>query len=137
MLRKVVHSGRGRQVVVMDSLSQATEADRNHVIVAASNGGAASGTAARRLSLGCVVLNDAGIGKDGAGVAGITALDEVGIPAVAVSHMSAEISNGMDTWDNGVVSFVNETAQNAGFRIGERVSDAVLRFLETSPEPTP
>ncbi|WP_039805430.1 hypothetical protein [Nocardia araoensis] len=136
MLRQVVHSVRDRRVVVMDSLSQATEADRDQVIVAASNGGAASGAAARQLGLGCVVLNDAGVGKDEAGIAGIIALDEVGIPAVAVGHLSAEISNGMDTWDNGVVSFVNETAKNAGFQVGDRVQQAVARFLETLPERT-
>lgn len=134
MLRKIVHSAHGRVVIVMDSLSQVVPADHGQVIVAASNGGAASGAAARRIGLGCVVLNDAGVGKNQAGIAGIISLDDVGIPGVAVSHLSAEISNGMDTWENGVVSFVNETAEKAGFRVGDRVADAVSRFLDTSAE---
>lgn len=128
MLRKVVHTGPRRTVIVMDSLSQVEDADRDQIVVAASNGGAASGAAARRVGLGCVVLNDAGIGKDRAGIAGVVALDDVGIPALTVSHTSAEISNGIDTWENGVVSFVNETAARAGFAVGDRVRDAIMRF---------
>jgi hypothetical protein len=130
VLRTVLTRVRGRAIVIMDSLSQITDEDRGQIVVAASNGGLAAGHAARDYACACVVLNDAGIGRDDAGIAGIKALDPHGIPAVAVSHESAEISDGMDMWDNGIVSYVNAVAAAAGFAVGDAVRPSVLRFAE-------
>lgn len=130
MLRQVILEHGDLRVVAMDSISIITEEDRGQVIVAASNGGAASGDLASRFSCALVALNDAGIGKDRAGIAGLVAIDRDGIPGVGISHDSAEISNGLDTWQNGVISFANASAKAAGFEEGEQLNRAVLRFVE-------
>ncbi|GAA2988862.1 hypothetical protein [Streptosporangium longisporum] len=132
MLRQVVHEEEGRKVIVMDSISLIGPGDVGHVVVAGSNGGMAAAAAARAFKGALVVLNDAGIGKDEAGVAGVRALDADAIPAVAVGHLSAEISDGRDTWENGVLSCVNETAARAGLAAGQPVRAAVLGLLEAS-----
>jgi hypothetical protein len=129
MLRQVVGEIAGRRIVAMDSISIVTPEDRGQVVIAASNGGVASGVVARQYGCAFVALNDAGIGKDEAGIAGLSAIDAVAIPGVGVSHDSAEISNGLDTWENGVVTYVNATAARLGFRSGERLKDAVERCL--------
>ncbi|GAA0997818.1 hypothetical protein GCM10009555_096000 [Acrocarpospora macrocephala] len=129
VFREVVLEHLGRNVVVMDSISFATAADRDHIVVAGSNGGRTAGEAGLRHGCHCVVLNDAGIGKDGSGIAGIRALDAGAVAGIAVSHDSAEISNGMDTWENGIISYVNETAAAAEFAVGQRVRDAIARHL--------
>lgn len=63
------------------------------------------------------VFNDAGRGKDDAGIAGLAALDRLGIPAVAVSHLSARIGDAADTLVNGVVSVLNHAAGALGVEV--------------------
>lgn len=129
MNRSVVHEQDGVTVVAMDSMSMCGEQDRGQVVVAASNGGLVSAEVAHAYGCRCVVLNDAGIGKDAAGIAGISAMDAHGIVAMAVGHHTAEISNGLDMWDNGVISHVNRAAAQAGFAVGQAVKTAVLAYL--------
>lgn len=130
MRRTVVLERPRCRVVLLDSMSQAEDADRGHVVVAASNGGKESGRIAVLTRCACAVFNDAGVGKDAAGIAGLTAMDEAGIPGLTVSHTSAIISDGQDTWENGVISHINGAAAAAGFRTCVRVKDAVARFLD-------
>ncbi|GLZ14322.1 hypothetical protein Acsp04_45570 [Actinomadura sp. NBRC 104425] len=130
-LRRIVVVDRPRGgVVLLDSMSQAGEDDRGRVVVAASNGGKESGRIAVLVGCACAVFNDAGVGKDGAGIAGLALMDRAGLPGVAASHLSAAISDGPDLWHSGVISHVNEAARAAGFQAGARVADAVRRFVE-------
>lgn len=129
MLRRVVEEVAGLRVVAMDSISIVEPDDRGQVVIAGSNGGVASGVVARQYACAFVALNDAGIGKEDAGIAGIAAIDADGIPGVGIGHESAEISDGLDTWENGVVTYVNATAHRLGFRTGERLKEAVRRHL--------
>jgi hypothetical protein len=130
VLRTTVLDRAGRRVVVLDSMSQVEDVDSGQIVIAASNGGKESGRLAVLAGCACAVFNDAGVGKDRAGIAGLVGMDRAGIPGAAVSHTSAEISDGMDTWRNGVLSHVNDAAQAAGLAVGMRVRDAVLLLLD-------
>jgi hypothetical protein len=132
LLRRILVSGASLSVVALDSISILDERDRGQIIVAGSNGGTASGTVARHQRCALVALNDAGIGKDDAGVAGLAAVDADGIPGVGVGHESAEISNAIDMWEHGVVSYANRSARSAGAAVGERLQSFVIRFLRES-----
>ncbi|MFI5427447.1 hypothetical protein [Aeromicrobium sp. UC242_57] len=57
-----------------------------------------------------MACNDAGIGKNQAGTAGLAALDSSGIAGIGVGHDTARIGDGLDTWESGRVSFVNARA---------------------------
>lgn len=126
MFRDVVWSEGGVDIVVMDSMSQTTDGDRGAVVVAGSNGGQESGRVGVHAGCAFVLLNDAGIGKDRAGVAGLEVLAAAGIPAAAVSHTSAEISHGRDMWEHGVVSTANPAAIALGFMPGELARPLLL-----------
>jgi uncharacterized protein YunC (DUF1805 family) len=80
---------------------------------------------------GAAFFNDAGIGKNAAGIKGFEVLDEHGIIAAAVSHASAEIANARDTYDNGIITRVNKAAEKVGLAAGMTVRGAVelLRVL--------
>ncbi|OZM75681.1 hypothetical protein [Pseudonocardia sp. MH-G8] len=132
MLRTVALEHRGRRVVLLDSMSQVQHDDRGHILVAASNGGVESGRIAVASGCACAVFNDAGVGKDGAGIAGLETLDTAGVPAAAVGHHSARISDGADTWENGVLTHVNEAGVRAGLSVGATVADAITRLLEAT-----
>ena len=49
-------------------------------------------------------FNDAGIGKNQAGIKGLEQLQKANIIAAAVGHESAEIANAADTYESGIVS---------------------------------
>jgi len=43
-----------------------------------------------------VILNDAGVGRDRAGIGGLALLDTIGMSAATLSHRSARIGDGDD-----------------------------------------
>ncbi|KQP69395.1 hypothetical protein ASF40_16055 [Microbacterium sp. Leaf288] len=125
MIRETVATIDGLEVIALDSASQIELGDRRRLVIAASNGGRESGRAAVLAGCAAVVFNDAGIGKDRAGVSGLDLVDAEGIAGMAVAHTSAEISDGLGTWRTGVLSTVNSTAAALGIRPGMPVREAV------------
>jgi uncharacterized protein YunC (DUF1805 family) len=78
--------------------------------------------------LALVVFNDAGIGKDEAGIAALAMLQARGVPACAVAHTSARIGDALDTWQHGLISRVNAAAQALGLREGLGLRGALERL---------
>ena len=72
-----------------------------------------------------VFFNDAGIGKDEAGVAALAMLEAKGVPSCAVSHESGRIGDAADMWQHGLISRVNGAATRHGAHTGMTVQDAV------------
>ena len=68
------------------------------------------------------VFNDAGGGKDNAGLAGLAFLQSHELPACAVSHNSACIGQANSTLESGIVSHANLGAQALGLRAGMRLA---------------
>jgi hypothetical protein len=125
--RSVIQAGRWR-VVLVDSITQIEPDDAGAIAVSGSHGGTSSADFAAEVRLALAVFNDAGIGKDEAGVAGLAQLDAQGRAAVAVSHLSARIGDAADAWENGVISCVNPSAAKLGLRVGERLRERVARI---------
>jgi hypothetical protein len=124
---KVLDTARGR-VILMDSITKVAAEDEGAYVVAASHGGASSGEFALEVPLGAVIFNDAGVGKEDAGIVALGMLEQRGVPAGTVSHQSARIGDAQDMWDSGVISHVNRPARERGFAPGQRLQDA-LRLL--------
>lgn len=130
MLKKEVARGKNGKVVLMDSITKVTSDDAGAVVVSASHGGVSSGEFALEIPLMTAFFNDAGVGKDNAGIAALAMLDARGVAGGTVSHLSARIGDSQDTWDNGVISHVNETARKLGLRVGDRLYEALTRLVE-------
>ena len=128
MRNETVAEIRGRRVILMDSISLIAPADAGAVIVCGSHGGAISGAFAALHPPALVFFNDAGVGKNGAGIAALKALEAAGIPAAAVAHDAARIGDALDAWEDGIVSHRNARAVEAGIAVGQSVRDAVERF---------
>ena len=124
----VLETPRGR-VVIMDSITKVTQDDSGSIVVAASHGGASSGEFALDVPLDLVVLNDAGIGKDEAGVAALGMLQTKGVAGVTVSHDSARIGDSLDMWDSGVISRVNAAAKARGLDERQKLRDAIAALV--------
>jgi len=116
-------------LTLLDSVTQVTQAHAGHVVVTGSHGGASVARYACAVPARLYVFNDAGIGKDRAGVAALAGLDGDGIAAVAVSHDSARIGQAQDAWDHGVISAVNAQAAALGLAPGQRLRDAAAPLL--------
>lgn len=116
-------------LTLVDSVTQVTAAAAGHVVVTGSHGGASVVPYARAVRAKLYVFNDAGIGKDRAGIAALDLLQADGIAACAVSHTSARIGDAQDAWDNGVVSAVNAQAAALGVEVGATLRAALARGL--------
>lgn len=125
MIKRVVAEHGRRKVILMDSISHVDAGDAGHIVVSGSHGGVSSGEFAGNRTLAAVFFNDAGVGKDEAGIAALNMLD---VPAGTVGHSSARIGDAEDAWRHGVLSHVNRAAARCGFMPGERLQDAVTRL---------
>ncbi len=128
MRDEVVSEAGGVPVVTLDTISGISAAHRGAIIVCGSHGGAISGAFAAQHPPALVLFNDAGIGKNGAGIVALADLDRDGIAAATVAHNSARIGDALDAWRNGTVNEANETARRRGVRVGQPVREAVKAF---------
>lgn len=114
----------GVTVWLLDSASAINSDMESDIVVTGSHGGLV-GSNVIKGDVRAAFFNDAGVGKQGAGIGRVLALQDLGIAAVAVSHMSARIGDGSDSYANGSVSAVNPNAEQAGVRVGQTVRAAV------------
>jgi hypothetical protein len=121
----------------MDSVSALRPEDAGCVVVSGSHGGASAGRLARGNGLAAAVFNDAGVGKDGAGVVALRMLEEDGTPAAAVGHRSARIGDARDAWESGVVSHANAPAQALGVAAGRPLAAAIEGAFGPAPRRAP
>lgn len=133
-LRKCVVERFGQtRVIAMDSISSLDAGDEGAVVVCASHGGMSAAEYAVRIPLRAVFFNDAGVGKDNAGIAALEIMDRHGVPAATVSHESARIGDCLDTWENGMISHVNTAGRDAGVEPDRAVRDSVHELLDREP----
>lgn len=74
------------------------------------------------------IANDAGMGKNNSGIAGLAICGERSMPAAAVSAASASIGDAMSTYNDGIISALNEPAQRKGMTIGMTTRDALQKM---------
>jgi hypothetical protein len=129
MLKKEVAKGKGGRVILMDSITKVTPEDKGSMVVCASHGGTSSGEFALEVPLKVVIFNDAGVGKDNAGIAALEMLDKHGVAGGTVAHTSGRIGDSMDMWENGVLSHVNAAARKLGLSDGARVKEVLSRLV--------
>ncbi len=112
--------------ILLDSITAIDASALDAVIVSGSHGGRSStGFALDNPERPRIVFfNDAGVGKDSAGVYCLEAMQAVHLACACYSHTSARIGEAQDGYSHGVVSFVNELAAKLGVRVGTSVFDA-------------
>ena len=123
------------RVFLADSVTYFVDLRPDDVIVCGSHGGETAALFGAASGAKGLILNDAGGGKEGAGFAGLAAVEPYGVAAATVSYQSARIGSGPDTWENGVLSRCNRWANEAGLRAGQPAAEAA-RLLAVWPAPT-
>jgi uncharacterized protein YunC (DUF1805 family) len=105
------------------------------VVVAASYAGVLCARMVMSAQPMAAIGLDCAIGKDGAGIAGLWYYEALNVPAAAVDTRTAEMGNGTDQYENGIISRVNDQAQRLGLAPGMTVKDAVEAILTKSRAP--
>ncbi|OEU48750.1 MAG: hypothetical protein BA862_13870 [Desulfobulbaceae bacterium S3730MH12] len=127
----IIKQSGNRKIVVADSVTAATDENRGDILVCGSHCGANVGQIAVAGKIGAMIGNDAGMGRNNAGVSGFDICDVHGIPVAAVASMSAMIGSGVSTYEEGTVSAVNILAAKLGVSKGMSAKNAAAIFLET------
>jgi hypothetical protein len=127
-------------ILSADSITRVGAEARGAVVVNGSHGGVYAAYLAAKLGVAAAIFNDAGLGRERAGIAGLDYLEKLGIPAAAVGHLTARIGDGADMMARGVVTHANRPAAALGCRAGAACADAA-RVLAQAPaaghEPPP
>lgn len=116
-------------VWLMDSITQVTPLDAGAIVVSGSHGGTSSAHYALVAELALAVFNDAGVGKDKAGLAALDILQSQGRAALTLAHTSARIGDAADAWMHGVVSHANANAKHLGFTAGQGLRAAIEVYI--------
>ena len=127
--QKVVKTSGKSRIIIVETSSDVNESNSNDIIVTGSHQG--SGIYLAKCKIKGAIGNDAGKGKQDAGIAGFKVLDEQGIPAAAVSNMTAQIGNGDSTYEQGKISAVNEAAGKLGIIEGMSAKEAADKMLDS------
>lgn len=114
-----------KTITVTDSITFLNESNAGDIVVCGSHGGVSAGHYAQKHQLKAVFFNDAGIGKNNAGIKSLDSLSDVGILACTIDCMSAEIFNGQDVLDNGIISVCNQLALSRNIRVNMTVKEAI------------
>ncbi len=110
-----------------------TEENQMDIIMTGSHGGRVGSLPAVKYRVAAAFYNDAGVGKDNAGISRLTWLEENHIYGAAVDANTARIGIGMETYESGIVSHANALAESIGIRPGIGAKEAaqiILRCLE-------
>lgn len=125
---EIIITEQGQRVVLLPSITQLNADHADAIIVTGSHGGLSVVQYAIRVPVKVLFFNDAGVGKDQAGISALAALDAMKIAAAAYAHTSARIGDPDDGWKNGIISHVNMTARMHGITASQSI-DAATRLL--------
>jgi isochorismate pyruvate lyase len=124
-------------LLILDSIAYVERPNvqiENQIIVTGSHGGTAAAgyllDHSQRPRL--VFFNDAGGGKDRAGLAGLNLLQDAQLAACTYSHWSARIGQAQDGLEHGVISHCNALASALGLLVGSPVRTAIATLLKNS-----
>lgn len=125
------------RVIVLDSVSHIKKEHTRCIIVCGSHCGISAAEHTLPFSPLGIIFNDAGKGKDDAGIKGLELLQEQKhpIPAATVCYMSARIGDGMDTYEFGKISAFNTAAEDRGVAIGMTAKKAIKCILREQTTP--
>ena len=124
-----------QEIILADSITHVVHPrDSGKVVICGSHGGYSAAVLALQRHIKGVIFNDAGGGKERAGVAGLDILNQYGVPAAAVDAFTARIGIACET-EKGIVSYANALAQNAGVRIGTIAENAAQMMAGAAAPP--
>jgi hypothetical protein len=136
----VPQTGVPKEIVLADTATKLGDAARGGVIVTGSHGGRYAAYLTLAAHPRAVIHNDAGVGKDQAGIAVIGMGEALGVAAATLGHTSCRIGDSADMMARGVISHANAAARALGVAPGMTCREAALRLVAacaTGRDPDP
>jgi hypothetical protein len=118
-------------VRIVDSITELGPQDAGCIAVSGSHGGISSARFALAARPVLSVFNDAGIGRDAAGIASLAFLQSHGLAACTVSHESARIGEANSSRNDGIISHTNALAEALGARAGQHCAALVAQLANS------
>jgi uncharacterized protein YunC (DUF1805 family) len=115
-------------IVLADTITKLGPEVHGCVLVSGSHGGRYCGYLALKAHARAVILNDAGVGRDNAGIASLDHTEPYGLAAATVSHMSCRIGSAADMMARGIISHANASARAVGVVPGMSGREAAERL---------
>lgn len=117
-------------VVAVDSAYHVDDANRGRdVVVNASYTGVLPARfIAEKAPAGAIGL-DCAVGPQGASIAGLWYLEAFNLPAATVDVMGVILGDGVDVWNHGRISYLNQPARDLGVTERQSVEEAARLML--------
>jgi hypothetical protein len=129
-----------KDIVLADTATKLGPDAPGGVIVTGSHGGRYAAYLTLKVHPRAVIHNDAGVGKDEAGIAVIPMAEALGVAAATISHTSSRIGDAADMMVRGVVSRANAQARALGVTASMSGREAALLLVGarvTGRDPAP
>jgi len=123
--------------LILDSVTVFPSDATGRAAIAASHGGVYAAYLAAKAGVKAVILCDAGVGRDRAGIGGLDYLDGFGVAAATIGHRSARIGHGADCHARGTITYVNSLGLTAGVAPGMSAREALAKFEQADVPPCP
>jgi hypothetical protein len=125
--------------VISDSVTTFGTDERGRAALAGSHAGVYAAYLAAKAGVKGVILSDAGVGREQAGIGGLKLLEALGVPGAAIGHRTARIGDGADALRRGIITHVNAPAAQAGLhaRMSAKVALDLLAASDLPPSPAP
>lgn len=123
-------------VIAVPSVTKLPAAADGAVVVGGSHGAVYAAYLSARAGARAAIHNDAGIGRDEAGVSGLAWAEAQGMAMAAALTGSARIGDGADMLKRGIISRANPLAAACGVKPGQSVAEAA-ELLKAAPWPHP
>jgi hypothetical protein len=117
-------------IVLVDSVNDLDTAALGKVVIASSHGGIYAAYKAAAIGARAVILNDAGIGLQDAGIACLDYCERISMAAAVVSHNSARIGDVADMQRRGIISHANRLAMAANCSPGAACARAGMCLMK-------
>ncbi len=118
------------EIAIINSATKLDDTCRGKVLVCGSHGGEYPAWLVARAGCRAVILNDAGIGKDEAGIASLAYLEKCGMAACSIDTMSARIGDANDMFARGIISRANSPAAALGVTSGQACREAAHLLIK-------
>jgi hypothetical protein len=120
-------------ILLADTATKLGRAATGAVIVTGSHGGRYAAYLTLKAHPRAVIHNDAGVGKDEAGIAVLAMAEALGVAAATASHASCRIGDAGDMMARGVISHANAAARSLGVTAGMACRDAAQCLIAARP----
>jgi len=120
-------------VVVAPTVTKLPADMRGAVLVTGSHGGQYAAGLAAASGARAVILHDAGVGADHAGIAALDLFGAEGVAVATVAHTTARVGDPADMMARGRISHANAPARALGVLPGMACAEAAERLRQAPP----